>query len=94
MKAWKLLFTALRFVGFGGIGILFIYIEWTYLRQNFSDLYNPSMHFVAALKMLASPLFWVLLVIAVAGYFGTVRLNLWIEKQLREEWGKTEKDRQ
>ena len=90
MKALRSIFSAIHLVGSAGIGVLFIYIEWTYLRQDFSDLFNPSMHLVVLWKMLTHLLFWILLAIAIAGYFGKVRLDLWIGKRLREEWGKSE----
>ncbi len=94
MKALQFLFAALRFVGFAGTGVLFIYIEWTYLRLNFSDIFNPVTHLIVLWEMLTLPLFWVLLAIGAVGYFGSVKINLWIGKRLREEWGKSEQDGQ
>lgn len=94
MKILQFIFGAVRFAGIVGIGALFIYIEWGFLRQDSSEIYNPAMHFTVALNMLTSPLFWGLLVIAVAGHFVKVKVDLQIGRRFREEWGKSEKDSQ
>jgi hypothetical protein len=56
--------------GYVGNGLLFLYIEWTYISQSFLNLFNPLLHFQVLWSVLTSPIFWVLLVFTVIGHFG------------------------
>ena len=90
MKVLRFLFAAIHLAGFVGIGAVFIYFERTFLRQDSYDLFDPALHLIVLLNMLTSPLFWIMLVITIAGHFGKVKLELLIGKRLRKEWGKSE----
>lgn len=50
-----------------GSGLLFLYVQWSYLRQSF--LVNPLLHVQVVLTLLTVPLFWILPVLAALAYF-------------------------
>jgi hypothetical protein len=70
MKLLQFLFRTLWTVGYLGNGILVLYVEWSYLRLSFIQIFNPFVHWQVAGTLLTSPLFWVLLGISSLGYYG------------------------
>lgn len=44
MRLLQIVFTILWAVSYLGNTILFIYIEWIYLRQSFIQMFNPFLH--------------------------------------------------
>ncbi|MEO1428765.1 MAG: hypothetical protein AAFS12_01565 [Cyanobacteria bacterium J06632_19] len=69
MKLLKFLFTALWGLGYLGNGILFISIEWSFLQQNFIQIFNPLLHFQVFGVLLTAHLFWAFLTMAVVGSY-------------------------
>lgn len=59
---------ALHVVGFAGNALLFLYVEWLYVRENLLHLINPLLQFQVILTLLAMPLFWVFAVLATVEY--------------------------
>lgn len=61
MKILQGLFGFMWMIGFIGNGILFMYVEWTYIRQSFFNMINPLIHLQVMITLLTTPLFWILL---------------------------------
>lgn len=61
MKILQGLFGFMWMIGFIGNGILFMYVEWTYIRQSFFNMINPLIHSQVMITLLTTPLFWILL---------------------------------
>lgn len=55
--------------GFLGNGLLFLFVEWTYLRDSFLQFLNPFLHLQVLLRLVTIPLFWILLMLTGVGYF-------------------------
>ncbi|MBE9212911.1 WYL domain-containing protein [Plectonema cf. radiosum LEGE 06105] len=69
MKLLKFIFTVLWGLGYLGNGILFISIEWSFLEQNFIQIFNPYLHLQVFGVLLTARLFWVFLAMAVIGSY-------------------------
>jgi len=52
-----------------GNALLFLYVEWAFVRENFFQIFNPFLQLEVLLRLLAIPLFWLLLILAGVGYF-------------------------
>jgi len=78
MRLLQFFFAALWVIGYVGNGILFLYVEWIYLRQGWVQIFNPFLHIQVLLTLLSIPLFWFLLAMAIVGYY----LTAVIEKQI------------
>jgi len=81
MKILQGLFRFMWMIGFIGNGILFMYIEWMYIRQNFFNIINPLIYPQVMITLLTTPLFWILLAIAISGHFGVTKLETKIAKE-------------
>lgn len=60
MKILKVPFGFVYGVVFVGNGIPFVYVEWSYLRQSFLQLFNPNLHLQVVVTLLTLPLLWIL----------------------------------
>jgi hypothetical protein len=52
-----------------GNALLFLYVEWAFVRENFLQIFNPLLQLQVLLRLLTIPLFWLLLILAGVGYF-------------------------
>lgn len=80
MKVLQGLFGLLYGAGFIGNGLLFLYVEWSYLRQSFLQFLNPLLHLQVLLTLVTMPLFWILTAVTVLGYFAMVGVQKHIEE--------------
>ncbi|GAI17663.1 unnamed protein product [marine sediment metagenome] len=62
-------------------GILFLYVEWTYLRQSFFQIINPFLHLQVILTLIMMPTFWVLIVITALVILAEFGINTYIKKK-------------
>lgn len=56
-------------VGNLGSGILLLYVEWTYLRHSFVQMFNPFLQLEVLGTLLSIPLFWIFLGMTVLGHY-------------------------
>jgi hypothetical protein len=56
-------------LAFSGNALLFVYVEWSYLRQSFLQVFNPFLHIEVVLTLITLPLFWILLAVTALGLF-------------------------
>ncbi|MBM0741297.1 hypothetical protein JOY44_06635 [Phormidium sp. CLA17] len=56
-------------VGNLGSGILLLYVEWTYLRHNFVQIFNPFLQLQVLGTLLSIPLSWIFLGMTVLGHY-------------------------
>ena len=82
MKALQGLFGLLYGAGFIGNGLLFLYVEWGYLRQNFLQMLNPLLHLQVVVTLVTMPLFWILTAVTFLGYFAIVGVQKHIDEDL------------
>ena len=82
MKALQGLFGILYGAGFIGNGFLFIYVEWSYIRKDFLELFNPILQLKVLLTLVTMPLFWILTAITVLGYFAMAGVQKHIDEGL------------
>jgi predicted DNA-binding transcriptional regulator YafY len=80
MRLFQVIFGILWGLGYLGNGILFLYVEWTFLRQSFIQLFNPLLHLQVLGVLLATPLFWMFLAMAVVGYYATSSIERHLEQ--------------
>lgn len=90
MRLLQILFGVLWVVGYLGNGILFLYLEWTYLRHSFVQIFNPLLHLQVLGTLLTTPLFWLFLAMALLGYYAANSIGKRLEKsnqrhELKEE---------
>lgn len=78
MRLLQFFFVTLWVIGYTGNGILFLYIQWIYLRQGWIQIFNPLLQVQILLTLLSTPLFWIFLLMAILGYY----LASVIEKQI------------
>jgi hypothetical protein len=71
---------AMYFVGCSGLIALFSWLDWPNIRQNFWNLLDPFTYLNVLVAMLTLPLFWILLVLALAGW----ALGAWGNKMPEE----------
>jgi len=62
-------------VGYFGLGLLFLYVEWVYVSQSFWQILNPLLHLQVIIALLQMPLFWILLICSVGGMFAAVGVD-------------------
>jgi hypothetical protein len=72
MKILKYLFGTLHVVGYGGLTLLFLWVEWLYISNNWVQFFNPFLHLEVLWYMIKQPLTWILLVLSAVGYFATI----------------------
>lgn len=80
MRLLQILFSVFWGVGYLGNGILFLYVERTYLRQSFVQIFNPLLHLQVLGTLLTIPLFWIFLVMAVVGYYAATSIEKRLER--------------
>jgi hypothetical protein len=80
MRLFQVIFSILWGLGYLGNGILFLYVEWTFLRQSFIQLFNPLLHLQVLGVLIATPLFWMFLAMAVVGYYATSSIERHLEQ--------------
>ena len=80
MKALQSLFGLLYGAGFIGNGLLFLYVEWSYMRQSFLQVFNPLLHLQVVLTLVTMPLFWILTAVTVVGYFAMAGVQKHIDE--------------
>ncbi len=80
MKALQGLFGLLSLAGVIGNGLLFSYVEWSYLRQSFLQVFNPLLHLYVVLTLVMMPLFWILTTVTVCGYFAMAGVQKHIDE--------------
>ena len=90
MRLLQILFGVLWVIGYLGNGILFLYVEWTYLHQSFVQIFNPLLHLQVLAILLTTPLFWLFLAMALLGYYTANSIGKRLEKsnqrhELKEE---------
>jgi WYL domain len=86
MRLFQVIFSILWGLGYLGNGILFLYVEWSFLRQSFVQVFNPLLHLQVLGVLLTTPLFWVFLAMAVVGYYAASS----IERSLEQSAKRTE----
>jgi hypothetical protein len=82
MKVLRGVFGVVYGAAFIANGILFLWVEWTFLRQSFLQMLNPFLHFQVVLTLLTMPLFWVLTVVTIGAYFAMVGAQKHIDEGL------------
>lgn len=83
MKLLQVMFSILWGLGYLGNGILFLYVEWSFLRQSFVQVLNPLLHLQVFGVLLTNPLFWVFLAMAVVGYYAATSIDRSLEQSAK-----------
>jgi len=78
MRLLQVIFNILWGLGCLENGILFLYIEWSFLRQSFVQIFNPLLHLQVLGVLLTTPFFWVFLAMAVVGYYAATSIEAYI----------------
>lgn len=55
-----------------GVSLLWLYVQWLYMRQSFFNMLNPLLQLDILLTMISMPLFWGLAITGVVCYFAMV----------------------
>ncbi len=90
MKLLQILFGILSVLGTIGNGVLFLYVEWMFLRQSFIQILNPFLHFQVLGIVLINPFFWLFLTMSIVGSYAVSR----IEKSVKQSHRKVEISRE
>ena len=90
MRLLQVLFSVLWGVGYLGNGILILYVEWTYLRRSFIQVFNPFLHLQVLGTLLTIPLFWIFLTMAVVGYYTAIAIEKRLERRTQRPEPKAE----
>ena len=80
MKALAWLFGLMYGAGFIANGLLFLFVEWSYLRESFIQMFNPFLHFQVLVTLITMPLFWLLTAVTVVGYFAMAGVQKHIDE--------------
>jgi hypothetical protein len=83
MRLLQVIFSILWGLGYLGNGILFLYIEWSFLRESFVQVFNPLLHLQVLRVLLTSPYFWVFLAMAVVGYYAATSIEAYLEQSAK-----------
>lgn len=83
MRLLQVIFSILWGLGNLGNGILFLYIEWRFLRQSFVQIFNPLLHLQVLGVLLTTPFFWVFLAMAVVGYYAATSIEAYITQSAK-----------
>jgi hypothetical protein len=78
MRLLQIIFIILWIAGYLGNGILFLFVEWSFIHRNFIQIFNPLLQLQVLAAVLSTPLFWIFLVMALIGYYAATS----IDKQL------------
>jgi hypothetical protein len=82
MRLLQVIFSIIWGLGYLGNGILFFYIEWSFLRQSFVQVFNPLLHLQVLGVLLTTPFFWVFLAMAVVGYYAATSIEAYLEQSV------------
>lgn len=91
MRLLQVLFRIVWGVGYLGNGILFLYVEWTYLRHGLTQIFNPLLHLQVLGTWLTNPLCWIFLSMAILGYYTTAAIEKRLNKNSKKPDIKAEK---
>lgn len=69
-KACERFFAALRIMGFVGLALLLVRVEWSFVHGDFSNFFNPLVQLFVFGSMLLVPHFYIVFSAIVAGYIG------------------------
>lgn len=83
MRLLQVIFGILWGLGYLGNGILFLYIEWSFVRQSFIQLFNPFLQLQVVEVLLTTPLFWVFLAMALVGHYAVTRIERYLEQSAK-----------
>lgn len=83
MRLLQAIFSVLWGLSYLGNGILFLYIEWSFLRESFVQVFNPSLHLQVFGVLLTTPLFWIFLAMAVVGHYAASSIERHLEQSAR-----------
>ncbi len=84
MRLLQVIFSTLWGLGYLGNGILFLYIEWSFLRQSFVQIFNPFLHLQVFGVLITTPLFWVFLAMAMVGYYAANSIEGHLKRNARQ----------
>ena len=84
MRLLQVIFGILWGLGYLGNGILFLYIEWSFVRQSFIQVFNPFLQLQVVGVLLTTPLFWVFLAIALVGHYAVTRIEGYLEQRVKK----------
>ncbi len=91
MKLLNFISSVLWGLGCLGNGVLFLRMEWIYLRQDFFQIFNPSLHVQVLEILLSTSLFWIFLAMSVLRYCATLTINKQVRKNGKKYYIKAEK---
>lgn len=69
LKILETLFLVINLIGYGGNTILFLKISWNNLSENWIQLLNPFFYIYILVDLIKTPLFWLFLLLAIAGIY-------------------------
>jgi hypothetical protein len=84
MKLLRIIFSIIWALGYLGNGVLFVYTEWIILQKNFVQILNPYIHFQVLITLIADPLFWIFLSMAVIGYYAVMNIEKHLLKNAKQ----------
>lgn len=84
MKLLQVIFGIISVLGTIGNGILFLYIEWMFLRQSFIQILNPLLHFQVLGVVLINPFFWLFLTMSIVGSYAVSRIEKSVKQSRRQ----------
>jgi len=80
MRLLQVVFVILWGFGYLGNGILFLYIEWSFVRQSFIQVFNPFLQLQILRVLLTTPLFWVFLAMALVGHYAVTKIEGYLKQ--------------
>ncbi len=83
VRVLQVVFAIFWGVGYLGNGILILYIEWSFLRQSFIQVFNPLLHLQVLGVLFTNSLFWAFLAMAVLGYYTTTSIERYFEQDAK-----------
>jgi len=83
MRLLQVIFSILWGLGYLGNGILFLYIEWSFLRQSFVQVFNPFLHLQVLGVLLTTRLFWIFLAMAIVGYYAVKNIEAYLDQDAK-----------
>ncbi len=61
-----------------------LYIEWSFIRQSFVQLFNPLLQLQVLGVLLTTPLFWIFLAMVIAGYYAATSIEAYLEQGAKQ----------
>jgi len=65
----------LVFLAYIGNGLLFLYIYWTIIRENFVSIFLPITYLEIFIELITTPLFWIFTGIGLISFWGAKELS-------------------